>query len=123
MGIGLANTGENPTFGTPRKPVDPSRLVDGSSSGAAASVAEGSVIAALGTDTGGSIRQPAARYGLAGFKPLEGRISTQGVTPLSTTLDTLVNSHVRLAAARSWMPRLQMSHDRPLLTMSNSPCD
>ncbi|MER8473174.1 amidase family protein, partial [Mesorhizobium sp. M1328] len=56
----FANTGENRTFGTPRNPLDPSRLVGGSSSGAATSVADGSVIAALGTDTGGSIRGPAA---------------------------------------------------------------
>ncbi|MER8608246.1 amidase family protein [Mesorhizobium sp. M1233] len=83
------NTGANDFFGIPTNPRDPLRLVGGSSSGAAAAVAEGSVVAALGSDTGGSIRGPAALCGLAGFKPSEGRISTQGVLPLSTTLDTL----------------------------------
>ncbi|MER9476128.1 amidase family protein [Mesorhizobium sp. M0520] len=85
----IANTGENRTFGTPRNPLDTSRLVGGSSSGAAASVASGSVIAALGTDTGGSIRGPAALCGLAGFKPSERRVSSRGVTPLSHTFDTI----------------------------------
>lgn len=84
-----ANTGINTVFGTPTNPRDPSRLVGGSSSGAAAAVADGSVVAALGSDTGGSIRGPAALCGLAGFKPSEGRISTKGVLPLSSTLDTL----------------------------------
>lgn len=83
------NTGANDFFGIPTNPHDRSRLVGGSSSGAAATVAEGSVVAALGSDTGGSIRGPAALCGLAGFKPSEGRISTRGVFPLSTTLDTL----------------------------------
>lgn len=85
----FANTGENRAFGTPRNPCDPDRLVGGSSSGAATCVADGSAIAALGTDTGGSIRGPAALCGLAGFKPSEGRIPAQGVIPLSTTLDSI----------------------------------
>lgn len=85
----FANTGDNREFGMPRNPCDPDRLVGGSSSGAAASVADGSVVAALGTDTGGSIRGPAALCGLAGFKPSEGRVPGQGVTPLSTTFDTI----------------------------------
>ncbi len=84
-----ANTGANSAFGTPANPCDPSRIVGGSSSGSAAAVAEGSVVAALGSDTGGSVRGPAALCGLAGFKPSEGRIPTRGVLPLSTTLDTL----------------------------------
>lgn len=85
----FANTGENRAFGTPRNPCDPDRLVGGSSSGAATCVADGSAIAALGTDTGGSIRGPAALCGLAGFKPSDGRIPAQGVIPLSTTLDSI----------------------------------
>ncbi|MER8849926.1 amidase family protein [Mesorhizobium australicum] len=85
----FANTGENRVFGTPSNPRDPSRLAGGSSSGAAAAVADGSVVAALGSDTGGSIRGPAALCGLVGFKTSEGRISTDGVVPLSTTIDTV----------------------------------
>ncbi len=85
----FANTGENKTFGTPTNPRDPTRLVGGSSSGSAAAVADGTVVAATGSDTGGSIRGPAALCGLVGFKPSEGRVPTKGVTPLSTTLDTV----------------------------------
>ncbi len=83
------NTGENHRFGTPLNPLDPLRLVGGSSSGSAACVADGSAVAALGTDTGGSIRGPAALCGLAGFKSSEGRISTRGVVSLSETFDTV----------------------------------
>ncbi|HEX4003137.1 MAG TPA: amidase [Candidatus Acidoferrales bacterium] len=61
-------TGENPEYGDCAQPRDPSRLTGGSSSGAAASVQEGSAIAAIGTDTGGSIRVPAALCGLAGYR-------------------------------------------------------
>ncbi|WP_085024763.1 amidase [Ensifer aridi] len=85
----FTNTGENRHFGTPLNPLDPLRLVGGSSSGSAACVADGSAVAALGTDTGGSIRGPAALCGLAGFKPSEGRISTRGVVSLSETFDTI----------------------------------
>ncbi len=61
-------TGENPDFGDSLQPIDPTRLTGGSSSGAVASVQEGSALAAIGTDTGGSIRVPAALGGLAGFR-------------------------------------------------------
>lgn len=87
--LAFSNIGENSVFGTPRNPHDPSRIVGGSSSGAAVSVAEGSVVAAVGTDTGGSIRGPAALCGLAGFKPSYGRIPTDGIVPLSDTLDSV----------------------------------
>lgn len=85
----FANTGANAAFGMPRNPFDRERLVGGSSSGSAAAVADGSVAAALGTDSGGSIRGPAALCGLAGFKPSEGRVPNEGITPLSTTFDTI----------------------------------
>ena len=81
--------GQNPHFGTPRNPRDPTRMTGGSSSGSAAAVAAGLAPCALGTDTGGSIRNPAAMCGLVGFKTTEGRIDTSGVVPLSHTLDTL----------------------------------
>ncbi len=61
-------TGENPDFGDSLQPIDPTRLTGGSSSGAVASVQEGSALCAIGTDTGGSIRVPAALGGLAGFR-------------------------------------------------------
>jgi len=85
----FTNTGVNITFGTPDNPAAPGCLPGGSSSGAGVSVADGSVPIALGSDTGGSIRQPAALCGVCGFKPSEGRIPTSGVVPLSRTFDTL----------------------------------
>jgi aspartyl-tRNA(Asn)/glutamyl-tRNA(Gln) amidotransferase subunit A len=80
-------TGENTLYGTVPNPYDQSRLAGGSSSGSAAAVGFGLCAAALGTDTGGSVRAPAALCGLVGFKPTYGRISTEGVIPYSWTLD------------------------------------
>ena len=87
-GLGL-----NPHYGTPLSPYrrgEPgeARVAGGSSSGAAASVADGMAAAALGSDTGGSLRIPAAMCGLTGFKPTASRIPRQGAVPLSTTLDS-----------------------------------
>jgi aspartyl-tRNA(Asn)/glutamyl-tRNA(Gln) amidotransferase subunit A len=80
-------TGENALYGTTPNPYDQSRLAGGSSSGSAAALGYGLCAAALGTDTGGSVRAPAALCGLVGFKPTFGRISTEGVIPYSWTLD------------------------------------
>jgi aspartyl-tRNA(Asn)/glutamyl-tRNA(Gln) amidotransferase subunit A len=85
-GLGL-----NPHYGTPLNPFDRAtgRIPGGSSSGAAVSVTDGMAAAAIGTDTGGSVRIPAALCGLAGFKPTARRVSTQGTLPLSTSLDSI----------------------------------
>jgi len=80
-------TGENLIYGTPPNPYDRARLAGGSSSGSAAALGYGLCAAALGTDTGGSVRAPAALCGLVGFKPTFGRISTDGVIPYSWSLD------------------------------------
>ena len=80
-------TGENSLYGTPPNPYDSLRLAGGSSSGSVAAVGYGLCAAALGTDTGGSVRAPAALCGLVGFKPTYGRISTEGVIPFCWTLD------------------------------------
>lgn len=87
----FSGLGLNPHYGTPANPrySDAQRIVGGSSSGAALSVACGLVPAALGTDTGGSVRIPAALCGLVGFKPTSTVISKVGVLPLSTTLDAV----------------------------------
>jgi aspartyl-tRNA(Asn)/glutamyl-tRNA(Gln) amidotransferase subunit A len=76
-------TGKGPA----RNPWDPNRSVSGSSTGSAVAVASGMCMAALGTDTGGSVRGPAAYCGLVGMKPTFGRVSRYGVTPLSWTMD------------------------------------
>ncbi|MBN9987623.1 MULTISPECIES: amidase [Rhizobium] len=80
-------TGENGWSGTTRNPSDVTRLAGGSSSGSAAAVAAGIVPYALGTDTGGSVRVPAALCGVVGFKPSFGRLSLDGVIPYCWSLD------------------------------------
>jgi aspartyl-tRNA(Asn)/glutamyl-tRNA(Gln) amidotransferase subunit A len=80
-------TSEDSAFGPVRNPHDPSRSPGGSSGGSAVSVASGMALATIGTDTGGSIRIPAAACGVVGLKPTYGEISTDGVVPLSRTLD------------------------------------
>jgi Asp-tRNA(Asn)/Glu-tRNA(Gln) amidotransferase A subunit family amidase len=87
----FSGVGLNPHYGTPANPSDKgvARIPGGSSSGAAVSVAAGLCVAGLGSDTGGSIRIPAALCGLVGFKPTARRVPTAGALPLSTTLDTV----------------------------------
>jgi aspartyl-tRNA(Asn)/glutamyl-tRNA(Gln) amidotransferase subunit A len=83
--------GINPHYGTPRNPWDraAARIPGGSSSGAAVSVSDGMAVAAIGSDTGGSVRIPAALCGLTGFKPTARRVSLEGVLPLSLQLDSI----------------------------------
>lgn len=87
----FSGLGLNPHYGTPLNVYDRStgRIPGGSSSGAAVSVTDGMAVAAIGTDTGGSIRIPAAFCGLTGFKPTASRVSRQHVLPLSTSLDSI----------------------------------
>jgi aspartyl-tRNA(Asn)/glutamyl-tRNA(Gln) amidotransferase subunit A len=87
----FSGLGLNPHYGTPKNPWDRAtgRIPGGSSSGAAVSVSDGMAAAAIGSDTGGSVRIPAAFCGLTGFKPTARRISTEGALPLSTTLDSI----------------------------------
>jgi amidase len=80
-------TGVNAWAGTPLNPQDAARIPGGSSSGSAAAVGNGEVDAALGTDTGGSIRVPAACCGVIGLKPTFGRVSRRGAWPRATSLD------------------------------------
>jgi amidase len=87
--LAYGGDGLNTYFGTPPNPLDPSRVPGGSSSGSASAIGFDRVDAAIGTDTGGSIRIPAACCGLFGLKTTWGRISTDGVWPLAPTLDTV----------------------------------
>lgn len=87
----FSGVGINPHLGTPRNPADPAtpRIPGGSSSGAAVSVALGLSVAALGSDTGGSIRIPAALCGLVGFKSTQSRVPRRGAFELARSLDTV----------------------------------
>jgi len=87
----FSGVGTNPHFGTPINPcsTDVPRIPGGSSSGAGVSVATGAAFIGLGSDTGGSIRIPAALNGIVGFKSTARLVPTQGALPLSTTLDTV----------------------------------
>ncbi len=85
----FSGVGFNPHYGTPGNPADRKRVPGGSSAGAAVSVADRMAVAALGTDTGGSVRIPAAVCGITGFKPTARRVPIDGVVPLSTSLDSI----------------------------------
>src|SRR5438132_3772663 len=85
----FSGVGINPHYGTPGNPYDRSLIPGGSSAGAPISVADGMAAVAIGTDTGGSVRIPAALCGLVGFKPTQYRVPRDGATPLSTTLDSV----------------------------------
>jgi len=85
----FSGVGINPHYGTPGNPFDRARIPGGSSSGAPVSVADAFAVVAIGTDTGGSVRVPAALCGVVGFKPTQFRVSRDGAIPLSTTLDSI----------------------------------
>lgn len=87
--LALGPTSGNPHFGAVANPVDPTRIAGGSSGGSATAVGLGMADLALGTDTGGSIRIPSALCGTAGLRPSHGRLSLEGVWPLSPSFDTV----------------------------------
>lgn len=85
--FGMGSTSENSIFGAVRNPRDPSRSAGGSSGGSAAAVAAGEAVLALGTDTGGSVRQPAALCGIVGIKPTYGSTSRSGLIAFASSLE------------------------------------
>lgn len=103
-------TGVNAHFGTPVNPLDPSRIPGGSSSGSGVAVARGLATVAYGTDTAGSIRNPAACCGVVGVKTTWGRIPTAGSRPLAPSMDTigvLARDVADAALGMEWLaPRL-----------------
>jgi aspartyl-tRNA(Asn)/glutamyl-tRNA(Gln) amidotransferase subunit A len=120
-------TGENEVYGTCVNAYDPTRLAGGSSSGSAAAVAFGLVPAALGTDTGGSVRAPAALNGLVGLKPTIGRVPTSGVVPYCWTLDhvglmtrTIADCTELLSIVAGYDPSDPASVNRPVEKYSDA---
>jgi aspartyl-tRNA(Asn)/glutamyl-tRNA(Gln) amidotransferase subunit A len=85
----FSGIGANPHYGTPGNPADRTRVPGGSSSGAVVAVADGMCEIAIGSDTGGSTRVPAALCGVVGYKPTKSRVPTEGAFPLSFTLDSI----------------------------------
>ena len=114
-------TTDNPHFGPTRNPWAPDRIPGGSSGGNAAAIAAGMCFGAIGSDTGGSIRIPAALCGIVGLKPTYGRVSLRGAIPLAWSLDhagpmtrTVRDAAVLLQAIAGYDPRDPASADVPV---------
>jgi amidase len=105
--LAFGASGTNPWYGTPVNPLDPDLVPGGSSSGSAVAVADGDAEVAYGSDTGGSIRVPAACCGITGLKTTHGRVSLAGVWPLAGSLDTVGPMAVDIAGCALGMALLE----------------
>lgn len=106
----MGSTNENSAYGPARNPWNPEHVPGGSSGGSAAAVSGGSAVAALGSDTGGSIRQPAGFCGCVGLKPSYGRVSRYGLTAYASSLDQ-VGPLTRSVADAALMLAAMAGHD------------
>lgn len=118
--FGAGNTTEHSAYGPTTNPYDASRVAGGSSGGSAAAVATGMVDMALGSDTGGSIRSPAAFCGVVGFKPTNGRVSRYGLIAYSSSMEqigplgkTVTDVNTLMSVIAGPDPRDATMYDRP----------
>lgn len=115
----FGTTSEDSGFGPCRNPVDDTRVAGGSSGGSATAVAAGLSIASIGTDTGGSVRIPAAACGVVGLKPTWGEIPTDGVVPLSRQLDHI--GPIARSVTDAWLLHETMAGRPPAVHASLEP--
>ena len=120
--LAMGPFGDNAHHGDVQNPWAPDRSAGGSSSGSAAAVAAGLTVGALGSDTGGSIRQPAAYCGIVGLKPTYGRVSRAGAMPLSWSLDH-VGPMARTVRDVALLLKVIAGHDLQDRTTSTRPLD
>lgn len=114
----FSGVGANPHYGTPGNPTDRSRVPGGSTSGGAVAVADGMCEIAIGSDTGGSTRIPAALCGIVGWKPSRQRVPTEGAFPLSSTLDSIGPMAGSVAACAAADAVMAGETPRPIETAS-----